>query len=359
MTTRRFSNSMALFALLAGTALAQAPAQPPAEVVPAAQPPAATPATAQPKVTRPAAGQAQRRPINPERLKAFRDQLRRHIDERLTQTKRITQRLEEALQRLDAGDDVRELKDVIDAIPTFTRRGGTNPSVPGPGPGNPNANSQPNNPTTSPREREHAAPGMKPERPAAGLFGFDAEPVRPLSPEEIDDTVAHLREHNAEAADQLERLREEQPAVFRRVVEWLATRTGAIREARERGDRPMVKARWDEVRAMLDMFRIAKALEQHGTAADPAAKDQLQASMRDALGRQFDARMEVQALQIAALEKRTGEMRKNLETLREKRDEVIRDGAQRAATIGSGQRRSGGGAGANERRSEQRPAPER
>jgi hypothetical protein len=329
MNHHRSSISMSLAApafallLLGGTALAQGPA-----------------AAGEPPVTTPGAGQPARRPVNPERLKAFRDQLRKHVDERLTQARRITQRLEEALTRIDAGDDVRELKDLIDGIPTVGRRGGGTPGAPAATNANPNGH----------REREHGGPNARPERPAggagggggAGLFGMDAEPTRPLSPEELDDTVAQLREHNAEAADQLERLREEQPGVFKRVVEWLGSRTGAIREARERGDRPMVKARWDEVRAMLDLFRIARALEQGaiaGTAADPAAREELQEKMRDALGRQFDARMEVQALQIVALEKRTGEMRRNLESLREKRDEVIRDGAQRAASLGTPRRR--------------------
>lgn len=324
-----------LMLLVGGLAIAGGLAPRP-QPEPAPEPrPAQVPTPAGNDGAQPAEAPGSRRQVNPERLKAFREQLRKHVEERLAESRRLTNRLDDALKRLDEGADPREIKDVLDALPPAARRsaGGQRPGA------SPTAH-----PGSGPASQPAAGPqGRVIERPAAVLMGLDAEPVRPLSPDELDDALAQIRGHNADAAAQLDRLREDQPGAFKRVMEWLASRLGAIREAKEHGDAPMVAARWSEVRSMVEMFRVARAIEQAGPSAASDEREALQDRLREALGKQFDARMEIQALQIASLVHRAEEMRKNLENLRARRSDVIRESAQRAALLSKpGKERRGG-----------------
>ncbi|MGD9688596.1 MAG: hypothetical protein AB7K52_03465 [Phycisphaerales bacterium] len=256
-----------------------------------------TPAGASEQRDRPERAQAGERP----ELQRFREQMRRHVKDRLERTRRQLGRLEEAERLLESDSpDPARLRALVDGAMGEGRRGGG-----GGGGGG----------------REGAGSPLR-ER-AMSMAGLDGEPTRPLSPEEREEVLGVFREHAPPIADQLVRLRERSVIFFERTIDSLAPRVRLIRDAKARKDEEMARLRLDDIDNTMQLFRLAFAFVAANQSGDADRISTAERDLRAALGRQFDTRLSIRRLELRQLERRVENMKQELDTIAERREQII------------------------------------
>ncbi len=233
------------------------------------------------------AGQPER--PTPDGPRDDRELARARLERRLEEARRNEQRLTEALQRLDAGASLEDVRAAAEG-PGRPFRGGRGDGAGRPRPPGPDV---------------RRGPGPDPE----AVDRFLAEHLP-----ELAARLADLRQRNPEAA---------QPLVNRlsgRVRELMAERDPRLRDAR--------LAEFRHAQKMFDVQRRFGELVRGGApdAEVTAARNELRAAVSE----QFELRMKRHEAEIAALEDRVGRVRKDVEDRTTRRAEIIEEALRRA-----------------------------
>lgn len=289
-------------------------------------------ARAQDSATKPAAEQLPARPAGeqlerparradrPDRqdrpeVTRFREQMRKHITERIDRTRRTLSRLEEAQTLLDSGADPARLKSLMDSISGEWRR-------PDGGPGG-QAGGQPGNQTGG-NGRPQAIGTERPVRDRAmELVGVGGDPQRPLTPDERDELVKIIAEHAPDISTRLDDLKGRSTLLWERTIDGLAWRVRAIREAKAAGNDRMVNLRIEDIRNTMDIYKLAFEYTLVKRGGDPDRLISVETSLRSALGKQFDTRVAIRQVELEQLESRVDAMKKELEMLKGQKDRII------------------------------------
>lgn len=237
-------------------------------------------------------GDARRGPFSPEALKA-------RLERRLAEIQREEARVKEALERLAKGEVVRPR----DLAPEGA-------AGPGPGPG----------------ARRGEGPGLR-QRGPGGRGPEDPAPLpRENGAREDEPVLPLLREIMPDAAERIEGMMKAHPELGRRMMQRVAPH---LREAMALKDRDpeLCGLRTDEIRAgwgVLDAAAGLRDAKNSKEVPDAQAKiDAARARLREALGRQGDARLALEQHEVEALAKRVEELRKRLDERRVGRDKVL------------------------------------
>ncbi len=241
-------------------------------------------------------------------LQRFREQMRKHVQQRIDNTRRNLNRLEQTMKMIEAGADTAEIKAAIDSLNGENRRN--------------DRQDQANvaNPPVVTRPNAQAGGG---DKSGMGLVGLDAEPVRPLSPDEREEILVLFREHDPEIAQQLTTLQGRSVALYERTVDSLAPRVRLIREAKSRNDQVMIGLRLEDIRNTMAIFRLAFAYAQARGKGDTAAEQRIEGEMRTALGKQFDTRLAIRRRELDQLTQRVAAMKSELDTLEGRKEQII------------------------------------
>ncbi len=222
--------------------------------------------------------------------------VRARLQRRLEETRKAEERIARALERLEAGAPVEEVRGIAEG-PWRGRRGPGGrpvglPPPDGPPPGRPPPDGPP--------------PEGPPDQPA--IMGF-------------------LREHAPEIANRLEGMRSRNPEEFERVMNRMG---GRVREVMAEQDPGLREARLAEFRHGPKVFEASRRLGDLIRAGAP--EEQIAAARAQVLavvGEQFDLRLERHRAEIGALEERLARIRREADEYRSRRDEIIAQGVDR------------------------------
>lgn len=226
-------------------------------------------------------------PFSPEVLKA-------RLERRLSEIQREETRLKEALDRLAKGEVVRP-RDVAPGLGE------------GPGPGGRRGEGA----------RGRGPGGRGPDDAGGAGEARDSEPVLPL-----------LREIMPDAAERVERAMKEHPDLARRMMQRVGPHLREAMSLKEH-DPALFQLRVDEIRAGWGVLEAAGVLRDAKQAKDgpEAAKkvDEARTKLREALGKQGEARLALEQHEVEALAKRVEDLRKRLDERRANKDKVLDD----------------------------------
>lgn len=144
-----------------------------------------------------------------------------------------------------------------------------------------------------------------------------------MTPEQVDRAMGFIREHMPQLHERLSAFRESDPVGFERLMNRMGPR---IREAASVKDRDpkLFELRANEIRAGIQVLESARAY--HDLKREKAPDDKLaaaQATLRDALAAQQDARAAMMAREIDALSERVKSLQADLERNKANRDNAI------------------------------------
>jgi hypothetical protein len=218
-----------------------------------------------------------------------RELARARLERRLEEARRNEQRLTEALQRLEAGASLDEVRAAAEG-PGRPLRGGR-----GDGAGRPRP----------------PGPGVR------GGPGPDPEAVERF-----------LREHVPELAARLADLRQRNPEAAQVLLNRLS---GRVRELMAERDPRLRDARLAEFRHAQRMFEVQRRFGELVRRGAPEAEvTAARNELRTAVAEQFELRMKRHEAEIAALEDRVGRVRKEVEDRTTRRAEIIEEALRRA-----------------------------
>jgi hypothetical protein len=264
MKPRRFI-AAAAFTALAGVALVGAQSQPPAPATADAQP------AAQPTA-------------KPDERAALRARLERRLDE----TKRLQERLEGAIKRLDGGESVEQVRT---DVPEPMRRQGQ-----GGGPGHP-------------RGGPDGAP------PPSGGPGGDHAGRPPLDRAVVMD---YLKKNAPEAAQRLEDASKENPQIGERIYGRIEPQVREILGEKDADSRDLRLAEFK------NGFATMAAIRAYGdTARDGKDTAAAESRLRELIGQHFDLQTRLREREIAVLETRIGNLRTEVSDRGSTRDSFI------------------------------------
>ncbi len=222
------------------------------------------------------------------------------LQRRLEETRKAEERIARALEQLEAGAPVEEVRGIAEG-PWRGRRG---------------PDGRPDGPPPD---------GPPPGRPPPGGPPPDGRP--PEGPADRPALMAFLREHAPEIADRLEGMRSRNPEEFERVMSRMGAR---VREVMAERDPGLREARLDEFRHGPKVFEASRRLVDLIRAGAPEEQiDAARAQVRALLGEQFDLRLERHRAEIGALEERLTRIRREADEYRSRRDEIIAQGMDR------------------------------
>jgi hypothetical protein len=141
-----------------------------------------------------------------------------------------------------------------------------------------------------------------------------------LSDEQIATLLEFAREYLPEHAARLERLREDDPAMYRRALRRLAPHLFRMKEVYDRDPRGIGPLIIEDFKLE---ERVREFAERYRQAATDTDKTAAAAELRAVLVRQWEVRMERRRLELAELERRLAEQRERLEQRAARRDEMI------------------------------------
>ncbi|MFM9994449.1 MAG: hypothetical protein ACKVU4_01465 [Phycisphaerales bacterium] len=259
-------------------------------------------------------------PPRPRTVEEDREQVKARLTRRQEDLARIQQRIQQAIERLDAGaalDEVRQLAD----------RPGDRPGDRGPGerdgrrgPGGRERGAGDPNDGGPPATREGGPPDDR---------GMDRE-----------RTLAFVREHLPELWERIEQARQRGEEDHERMIGRLMPR---LRELMAERDERVRDARIAEFRHGQTMFTAAFRYGELVRGGSPEAEQAAaKAELRTLVGKQFDLRIARHQAEIASLEDRLARLRKDVEEQTSRRDEVIDDGVKRFDERAREPRREGG-----------------
>jgi hypothetical protein len=184
--------------------------------------------------------------------------------------------------------------------------------------GNPPASAPPNN--QGPHERKGPPRERDPDR-ERGPRGEG--PKQPLSPTQVADMLATLRLVHPELADRLENLNQTDPD---RVAQMLQHRFARLRELirlREQ-DPELFKLRVQDFKMARQTFDLLRQfLDARRDRAPQATLDQLRSNIRELVAQHFAVRQQARAHELAVLEKRIQDMRRDLDQRAADHDNII------------------------------------
>ncbi len=170
----------------------------------------------------------------------------------------------------------------------------------------------------------------RPERGGEDQRPQDGEPRGPggwrggpLSQEEREKIAEFVKEHLPVLHGKLETIRANDPAAADRLLMRLAPR---VREAlsAQRRDPDLFRLRVDDIRAGLDVIDAVTALREARQASKPAEQlTALRETLRGALMRQFDVRIQLQEFEVQALKKRIASIESEVASKKERRSELV------------------------------------
>lgn len=253
------------FAVIAASATAAAHGQPPAQ-------PGATPPEA--------------RTDKPE--KSFRALLERRIDE----GRERLNAFEDALRRIDAGEDPAKVRESLEnSAPGGRRMLGSRPFLPE-------------------RVGEEPRPQGEPGGPP---------PNAPLTPEERERALGFLEQHLPRVADKMRDLSKSNPATLDRLLMRMRPKLLDLGNAMKY-DHELFELKVRELQAAMQVMEAAKALREAATEADRPA---LRQSLRDAVAEHFDIQLKVSEREAAKLAERIESLRNEIADRKARRDAFI------------------------------------
>lgn len=227
--------------------------------------------------------------------------LKARLERRLEEVTREQVRLRKALERLGKGEPP---EDIGRGLPMSRRPG------------------------RSVERRPEGGEGRG-ERPMDGPNGFRGDgPHAEGSPQEHEQLLALLHEAMPGLAAKVDEVSRIDPEAGRRMIAHWAPR---LREAAElkRNDPELFDLRMNELRqgwTVIEASRAARELSRPSHDKDDGIEDKRAKSrgdLKEALARQFDARLAMQSHEVSALEKRLAELKSHLEEQRAARETRI------------------------------------
>jgi uncharacterized coiled-coil protein SlyX len=230
---------------------------------------------------------------DPERERAM---MRARLAARLEETRHMQERLEAAIERLDAGESTRDVRAEVEIPPRMRRDGFRSGGGGGP-----------------PGERA----GERGER--GGGAGFRGPPDRPGPDREA--MLRFLNEHAPELAERLRLERERNPQMADRI---LGGMEGRVRLMMAEPDREMRDLRRRELRVSWDVLVASRALTEslQGGPDSPAALAAAD-TLRNALAAHFDVRLAMHEQEIETIEARLAQLRSDMQRQIGARDEMV------------------------------------
>lgn len=265
----------------------------------------------------PASAQDDRQPPEPppQRPAVTDDALKRELEDRFAQTERQQARIRRALAILREGGSREDLAVLLRDIRESAgdRWAGFRPeavgdrSLRGPGRGEPGRGGE-------------GRPGEG--RPEGGPAGraVEAQPIT-LTPEQIAEIIAFLREHAPEFADRIERIRAQNPEIEQRMVARFAPLYLEFLDLmRENPEAAELKVR--EFRVGASIMR-AMGEVRGATFAQPQDPERLARAVEDLrklIGEQFEIRLALHENEIAVLRERVARLEGELSQERAERE---------------------------------------
>lgn len=235
-------------------------------------------------------------PADPPPQPDDRGALRVRLERRLEQVRRDEERLTQALEKLEAGEPLEEVRGAAEG-PRDGPRGR-------PGPGRRGAG--------GPRPDGPPPPGGPP-------------PQGRVDPHAI---MEFIRAHTPELAARLDELRRRDPQAADRLMERLQ---GRVREVLSERDPALREARTAEFRHMPRMFEVSRRFTQAIRRGAPEAEAAAaRTALRSAIGEQFDLRLKRHQAEISVLEERVTRIRREVEDYTTRREQVIDAALERA-----------------------------
>lgn len=273
-------------------------------------------------------------PRQPEAASGASRSLRERLEMRREQLRRLQDRLDQAIRRLEAGESDEQLReeypdlfrgrpggggpdglDGFDALPGQMPPGGRRPGMRGEGP-----EGGPEGPGPDRFERGGGGMGGGPGR---DRWREGGGPDRPPTDEERAAMRAFLRESQPRLFEMLERLEKEDPAEAQRKLAEAFPRLRPLLELRK-ADPQMFELRMKDLRHGREAMDAARWLAEHGSAeADEVARHR--EALRAALLAQFDGRTEIQRRDIDRQEDHIEKARADLESRAAARDSAIEE----------------------------------
>ncbi|MBN1542404.1 hypothetical protein JW992_09685 [candidate division KSB1 bacterium] len=154
-----------------------------------------------------------------------------------------------------------------------------------------------------------------------------AEAFRPLTPEEIDDTLNYMQELDPQAAERLQTLRDENPATFRRQIGRVHQRMMRMQALKKRD--PQRHARQVEIQ---QLESTARQLGRQIREAQPPQAAELKNELQEVLGTLFDLRENERQHEVEKLEQRLESLKERLAERQKNRDEIIQKRLEQMST---------------------------
>lgn len=256
--------------------------------------------------------------------RSFRDRLEMRRD----QLRRMQERLDQAIKRLEAGESEEQLREEYSELLRGRPGGGGPESLDGfdapPGQMPPGGGRRPGMRGEGPDGGPPEGPG--PERFERGGPGRDrwregGGPDRAPTDEERAAIRAFLRESQPRLFEMLERLEQEDPAEAQRKLAEAFPRLRPLLELRK-ADPQMFELRMNDLRHGREAMDAARWLAEHGAdGGDEVAKHR--ETLRTALLAQFDARTEIQRREIARQQDHLEQGKADLESRAASRESAV------------------------------------
>ena len=226
--------------------------------------------------------------------------LRGRLEEALAESEALSERLRNAIDRLEAGDPPEEV--MADALPRamgFLRQMQ-----------DPNAERQgrPGNRLDIPGPDGETQPDAADRRP------------RPMSPEQIAALADRIEPRFPWLAENLRRGEGQGPGG--RMSTFLAARANELLELEAR-DPDLAALKFEETRIRIEGAGLVRQFRQAKASGDADQLEQANANIRDMIGRQFDNRVRQQELELERLARRITAIEESLEDRADRRSDFI------------------------------------
>ena len=147
------------------------------------------------------------------------------------------------------------------------------------------------------------------------------DPMRRLSPEQIELVLETAREIFPEWAERLESLREQDPEGLDRAIAGNARRLFALAMLRDRNP-DLFKMKVEELRNQMELRRLSEKMRELAEIGDEAAIDSMREEIRVLAAKHIDLGLRTRAMELAAMDEAIRRMRTELEA-----DSLARDTA--------------------------------
>lgn len=259
-----------------------------------------------------------------------KDQLRQRLERRLKEMEESAERTRKAIAMLDEGAAPAEVLRTVDGLLRGEGRMGPGERpMPGPGgrEGGRDDDRGPGGPDGLGRGPGPRGGGMGdgPGPRGGGMGegpGDEPGPGRMPTPEERERMMGFLRDSVPPMAERIQRLMDAEPEQGERIFARLMPQLRDAADSRRR-DPEGFGIRVNEIMTGIDVLDAIRAMRLAQTKGDPGAGEEAAGVLREALSRQFEARIHVQIHEVELLEKRLRAFQEEIEMRRRGRDRMI------------------------------------